>query len=384
MASVGLCMIVKDEAHVIARCLTSLRGLVDYWTIVDTGSTDGTRDLIRDLLADVPGQLLERPWRNFGHNRSAALAAARSRADYSFVIDADEILEVPAGFAWPALTADSIFLTHRTGDTTYWRGSLVANRLAWRYEGVLHEYLEAEGVQSTVQLAGPEVLGLFDGGRSRQVTTVEKYARDARVLEVALLDEPDNARYQYYLARSYRDSEQPALALEAYRRRAEMGGFAEEVWDSLYWIAKLTEADAEPAAVAAAYLAAWESRPTRAEPLVALARYARRGRRFALARMVSAQAVVMTRPEDRLWIEEDVYAWRALDEFAVAGYWTGQYQDSARACRTLLAGGALPERQRARVKDNLNYALDKLPHGSVSLPRQATTRRPASARKRRS
>ena len=39
-------MIVKNEAHVIARCLASVRPIIDYWVIVDTGSTDGTQDAI--------------------------------------------------------------------------------------------------------------------------------------------------------------------------------------------------------------------------------------------------------------------------------------------------------------------------------------------------
>ncbi|MGQ0846298.1 MAG: tetratricopeptide repeat-containing glycosyltransferase [Sporichthyaceae bacterium] len=381
---VGLCMIVKDESHVLERCLTSVRGLIDHWTIVDTGSTDGTQDLIRELLADVPGVLLERPWRNFGHNRSEALAAAREHADYSFVIDADEVLAVPAGFRWPTLDADVVHLTHRTGDTTYWRGSLVANRLPWRYEGVLHEYLEADAPTTVHRLDGPVVHGLFDGGRSRNVTTAEKYARDARVLEQALLEEPDNARYRYYLARSYRDSGQHEQALAAYRRRAAMGGFAEEVYDSLYWIAKLMERAAEVLDVAAAYLKAWEARPSRAEPLVALARYARLQKRFALGRMVSAQALAIPRPDgDRLWVEEDVYTWRALDEFAIASYWTGHFEDSARASRDLLIGTALPASEQDRVQKNLDFALAKLPGGAASLPRQASHRRAASAAKRR-
>jgi tetratricopeptide (TPR) repeat protein len=372
-------MIVKDESHVIERCLTSVRDHIDHWVIVDTGSTDGTQDLIRGLLADVPGILLERPWKNFGHNRSEALAAAREHADYSFVIDADEVFHAPPGFTWPTLTADWYKLTHRTADMTYWRGSLVANRLAWHYEGVLHEYLEAEGAGDPVQLSGPEVVGHYDGGRSQNITTAQKYARDAKVLEDALLTEPDNARYQYYLARSYRDSEQREAAIEAYRRRTEMGEFAEEVYDSFYWIAKLGEVDGDAEATIAAYLRAWEARPTRAEPLVALARFCREQKRFALGRMVAAQAVAMARPDDLLWIEEDVYAWRAKDEYAVASYWTGQYVACAKVCQDLLASNVLPESQRARIKENLGYALAKLPAG---VPQQQARRPKAKGRKR--
>src|SRR4051794_3114791 len=63
--TVCLSMIVKNEAHVIRRCLDSVRSLIDYWIIVDTGSTDGTQDVIRAAMADRPGRLVERPWVDF-------------------------------------------------------------------------------------------------------------------------------------------------------------------------------------------------------------------------------------------------------------------------------------------------------------------------------
>ena len=81
--TITLCMIVKDEARVIERCLASVLPLIDYWVIVDTGSTDGTQEKIRKFFENVgiPGELHERPWKDFGHNRSEALELARSKAD---------------------------------------------------------------------------------------------------------------------------------------------------------------------------------------------------------------------------------------------------------------------------------------------------------------
>ncbi|WP_229885463.1 glycosyltransferase, partial [Streptomyces tanashiensis] len=80
--SICLCMIVKNEAAVIERCLASVRGLVDTWVISDTGSTDGTQELIRKALDGIPGELHEETWVNFGHNRSLNIAHALGRADY--------------------------------------------------------------------------------------------------------------------------------------------------------------------------------------------------------------------------------------------------------------------------------------------------------------
>jgi len=109
-------MIVKNEAPVIARCLASLRPIIDYWVIVDTGSTDGTQDKIRTLMADLPGELHERPWRDFAHNRTEALELARPHGEYVLIIDADDVLEFEPQFKMPALQKDSYML--RIADTS--------------------------------------------------------------------------------------------------------------------------------------------------------------------------------------------------------------------------------------------------------------------------
>ena len=85
-----LTMIVKNETAVLKRSLGSVRGLVDSWCIVDTGSTDGTQDMVRELMADIPGELHERPWVDFAHNRSEALELSRPLGEYSLMLDADD------------------------------------------------------------------------------------------------------------------------------------------------------------------------------------------------------------------------------------------------------------------------------------------------------
>ena len=94
--TICLNMIVKNEAEIIERCLTSIVKHIDYWVIVDTGSTDGTQHIIKDFMKEhkIPGELIERPWVNFSHNRSEALELAENKADYIFLCDADMALEV--------------------------------------------------------------------------------------------------------------------------------------------------------------------------------------------------------------------------------------------------------------------------------------------------
>ncbi|MEN9654269.1 MAG: hypothetical protein RL235_381, partial [Chlamydiota bacterium] len=71
--TICLNMIVKDESRVILRCLESVRPLIDSWVIVDTGSTDTTKQIITEYLSNIPGELHERAWQNFAASRNEAL-----------------------------------------------------------------------------------------------------------------------------------------------------------------------------------------------------------------------------------------------------------------------------------------------------------------------
>lgn len=379
MHRVGLCMIVKNEAHVIERCLNSVRPYIGYWTIIDTGSTDGTQDVIRRVMADMPGQLLERPWVDFGHNRTEALIAAREHAEYSWIIDADEIFEVEPGFTWPVLRADAVLLTHRDRRSSFQQLKIVANRVDWRYRDVIHEYLSAPNLKTTQRLKGAVVMTHYDGGRSKGLSSKEKYARDVVVLEDAVANEPDHARYAFYLAQSYNAAGRYELALVAYRRRVRMGGFAEEVATSLLWIAQLLRRrKADPEEIVAAYLAAWEYRPTRAEPLVHLAAYYRENKRFALGRLAAMHAMTVTRPRDMLCLENSVYEWRCDYEYAVCSVKAGHLVEGIAACRKLLAMNGLPAEHRPKVVQLLAAVEAHL--AKQAKPAKATTSgKPASA-----
>src|SRR5580698_1140027 len=102
---VCLSMIIKNESKVIERCLRSVRPFVHSWAICDTGSTDGTQELVRKTMSDLPGELIEKPWVDFATNRNQALDLARRHGDYALIIDADEVLEAEAGFSYGELAA---------------------------------------------------------------------------------------------------------------------------------------------------------------------------------------------------------------------------------------------------------------------------------------
>ncbi|MDI4657454.1 glycosyltransferase [Xanthobacter autotrophicus] len=359
---VCLNMIVKNEAEVIRRCLDSVRPIIDRWVIVDTGSTDGTQDIIRAHLSDLPGELHERPWRDFAHNRSEALELARGKGDYTFIIDADDTLEIDADGVPPALTGDSYMVTINDATIVYQRPQLVRSALPWRYEGVLHEYLTCEGAAPHGRMSGLTMRRNNDGARRKDPQT---YRRDVAVLEAALQTERNPfllSRYRFYLAQSYRDCGDREKALENYLLRAELGFWQEEVFMSLYSAAQLKEQLGRPEReVIDAYLRASDALPTRVEALHNASRFCRRKGRYEEGYEIARRGLTIPLPADALFVEAWIYENGLLDEFSVNAYHSGRKRDSLDASLKILASAKLSAADMARVVENARLASEGLP-----------------------
>jgi glycosyltransferase involved in cell wall biosynthesis len=363
--TVCLSMIVRNEAHVIRRCLESVRPLVDFWVIVDTGSSDGTQQLTREIFKDIPGELIERPWKNFGHNRTEALELARGRADYLLFIDADDVLEIDDGFELAHLSADSYTVEIRLHHTHYRRRQLLNNQLRWRYEGVLHEYVYCPEARTEVALHGIHTRAYLEGARSRDP---RKYRRDALLLEQALIEEPDNSRHVFYLAQSYRDDGDSEAALRNYRRRIQMAGWSEEVWYSMLQVATLRQALGHPwGEVMQEYLRAFQYRPHRAEPIFQIGLYYQGQREYATAHLFFSRAMAIPYPaEDGLFIDAEIYRCRMPLEYAVSCHYVGDLQSAIAVNRSLLHDAPLSPRLYDLVVQNQRYSLAALQAPSVS------------------
>lgn len=188
--SICLNMIVRNESHILQRALTSVKGLIDYWVIVDTGSTDGTQELICDVLKDVPGELYERPWHNFGHNRTEALQLARGKSDYILFLDADDWLEYEDHFALPSRDIDIYWAkwqSHRVPGFFYEKPLLVKDSLFCEWEGVIHEYITCSHAAYQTTLDNIVYVFSDEGHRSHNP---QKFEEAALILEAALEKEP--------------------------------------------------------------------------------------------------------------------------------------------------------------------------------------------------
>lgn len=327
-------MIVKDERPVIVRCLASAKNLIDYWVIVDTGSSDGTQKLIREMFKDIPGELHERPWVNFAHNRNEALELAKNKADYLLFLDADEYLVIDDDFKMPRLNLDVYYVPIVSDAETFYRELMVKASLDWKWVGVLHEAIVSKEAKSAKVLTSISRVITAEGRRSSQS---DKYRKDAEILEKELEKDPTDARNQFYLAVTYALDKKYDMAIEAYEKLIRMGGDPEDIFTAKLSIAEFQEIlGMEAEGFIKSYLDAFQFRPTRAEPLWCLARYFINLDNPLMGYLLTKYALGIPYPQDLKVVRRSVYEYELLMLFAQSSYALGRMQETCAAYEKLI------------------------------------------------
>jgi glycosyltransferase involved in cell wall biosynthesis len=364
-ASICLNMIVKNEAQVIEACLNSVKPLIDYWVIVDTGSTDQTREKIKKCMEGIPGELHERPWVNFSQNRNEALRLAKNKGDYVLLIDADEVLQFSENFSLPTLDKDLYFiLVRQIGAADAKRNGLINNHLNWEWKGVLHEVITCPEAKSSTVLEGLINLcnthGEQASGRS-QKDNADKYLRDAATLEAALKAEPNNSRYVYYLGISYAAANQYELAKKSFERRVSMSSAdVQETFLALYNQGLMQDKLNEWDAALETFFKAYEFRPTRGEPLYQAAKIYRKKGNILLGYLLAKHALSHSYPKGDSCVEYVAYDHAMLIEFANCALLLGKFQEGLEVCSKLLANPNLPSQYKPQVLANYELAFKKV------------------------
>ena len=322
-------MIVKNESRVIHRLLESVIPIIDTYCICDTGSTDNTMDLIETFFKErnISGRIIQEPFRDFGYNRSFALKECEKMEDVDYVLlmDADMVLTGSVLSRPEALKrslVDDVYLLFQGSERFFYKNARIVRNKGYNYWGVTHEFLQTPNGTSYKNI---EKIDLFiqdigDGGAKS-----DKWERDIRLLKKGLEDEPNNARYTFYLANSYRDSGQNSSAIEYYKKRIDIGGWQEEVWHSYYSIGKCyLNVNDFPNALYY-FLEGYQYYPKRIENLYQIIHYYRNHGKNKLAYQyyLFAKRVLEKNPmsTDYLFLENDVYEYKLDYEFSIIGYY---------------------------------------------------------------
>jgi hypothetical protein len=359
----GLCMIVKNEEHVIERAMRSALRMMNTFCIVDTGSTDKTKEIIQKVADElgIKGFIYDRPWVNFGVNRTEALELAKKHMKWGFMLDADDSIE--GGMIDTTLLKDDIagyLININHGYIVHHRIHIFNLNYDWEYVGALHEYPNCKSIPiiSIKINESTYIEARVEGGRSKDP---QKYLRDALILQKELDTNPncDKARTLFYLAQSYKDAGLNDIAKKYYLKRAEFDGWKEENYISYLALIRFSHDIEEKLKYA------WKAQnlvPDRKECVYEVLSYARKKDIFT--KEIYALGLLFKDVKiniNHLFVESFTYDWAYFDEFGIQAYYNEYYNESYKACK--IAIQTCPDEQKIRIQKNIDFCLPYINNG---------------------
>lgn len=348
--------ISKNEAAFARRWMASMAE-ADGVFVLDTGSTDGTAELLRSLGADVETEVIA-PWR-FDEARNRSLARVPADADLCVCTDLDEVFRPGwrAGFE-SALDTGAQRLRYRYvwsylpdgREGVVFLSDKAHPRRGWRWVGAVHEVLRCEGAEPPTAVAeGVQLDHLPDPAKSR--------GQYLPLLELAVAEEPENDRNMHYLGREYlfhrrwRECEETLLRHLALPTAV----WRDERCASMRYLARAVLAQGRPLDAESWLLRAAAEAPWLREPWLDYSALAAERGDWGGSLWAAERALAVT--ERRLTYLTDSESWGAKphDLAAVAAYNLGAWQTALAHGRAAL--NLAPE--DARLKQNLVFYEEK-------------------------
>lgn len=265
----SLCMIVRNEAACLDACLSSVKDAVDEIVIVDTGSTDDTRE----IAARYTDRVYDHVWTDdFAAARNASMAYATR--PYVLWLDADDVLDPRQAEKLAALreeldgSVDAVMLPYHysfsaegTAELVFDRERIVRRAAGFTFSGRVHEAMAVGGrvIRRDVVIRHTGRHGAHSNARNLRI--YEQWEKSG---------EPMAARDVYYYAREQRSAGDYAGALALFRRFLSMDGWTENRLDAQIGCGACLEALGRRAEAKDAYLDALAFGAPRAEALCAL------------------------------------------------------------------------------------------------------------------
>ena len=360
MNKLVLSIIVKNESHCINSMLESIKPIVDLIVVNDTGSTDGTQDIIRKFGADnnIPTKVVDRTFDNFENSRNHAMQVARETIDemkwdrtkcWTFWVDADETMVVDKSFDKQKLDKDLYMINTFIGQMKYTRNTFARTSKPFRWYGPVHEFITCDDSNLTSGLIEGLHVDVKMIGASWKGNIADKYKKHSALLEDYIDNKDRNSRWVFYTAQSYHDSaslpdnreeneERLRRSIKYYRERVNrLDGYEEERFYSQYRIGTILKGLEKPwQEVHQELLKAYSMEPLRAEPIKIIIDHYLSISEWNMAYVYSKFARSTYHgnnpyPARLLFVDESLYNWKLLESHAAACFHTNR-KDEGKAC----------------------------------------------------
>jgi glycosyltransferase involved in cell wall biosynthesis len=359
MGKLALNFICKDESHVIGKMLESCKTITDLIVVNDTGSTDGTQDIIRKFGEEnnIPTYVFERPFDDFEKSRTHAMEKLRDVVKelgwdpnkvHGYWFDCDETLIIGPKFSKDQFVNDLYMINTFIGQMKYTRNTFFKVSKPFRWYGPIHEFIVCDEQNITSGLAENIHVDVKMTGASWQGDIPTKYKNHAFVLEKYIDANRQDPRWIFYTAQSYHDSasmpdnkeeneERLRRALKYYKERVNRtDGYAEEIYYSQFRIGTIMRSLEEPWNLThQELLKAYNMDPTRGESIKIIIDYYLQMNEWNMAYLYSKFAKVNFHgknpyPNRLLFVDEALYIWKFAEAHAATCFYTGR-MDEAKA-----------------------------------------------------
>jgi glycosyltransferase involved in cell wall biosynthesis len=357
MSKLALNFICKNESHVIERMLNSAKTITDLIVAVDTGSTDGTQDLIRKFGEDnnIPTYVFDRPFDTFEKSRNYAMEMLRKVVNdigwdsdkvHGYWFDCDEQLIIDQDFNKSQFTKDLYMINTYIGQMKYTRNTFFKVSKSMKWYGPVHEFIVSDDKNITSGLAEGISVDVKMEGASWKGDLADKYLSHAHILEKYINENRKDSRWIFYTAQSYHDSaqvkdnreeneERLRRALKYYKERVDRNdGYPEERYYSQYRIGTIMRALEKPWHLTMQeLLKAYAIEPLRAEPLKVIVDHYLQVGEWHLAYVYSKFCRINFHnrnpyPKRLLFVDQSLYEWKLSEVHAAACYYTGRLDEA--------------------------------------------------------
>ena len=357
MGKLALNFICKDESPVIEKMLESAKGIVDLIVVNDTGSTDGTQQIIKNFgeKYGIPTYVFERPFDDFENSRNHAMQKLRETVKelnwnpdqvHGFWFDCDETLVIDPKFSKSQFTKDLYMINTYIGNMKYTRNTFFKVSKAFRWYGPVHEFIVCDDQNITSGLAENIHVDVKMTGNSWQGDIAEKYASHSYKLEAYINKNRQDPRWIFYTAQSWHDAasiknnkeendERLRRSLKYYRERVQRpDGYAEEIYYAQYRIGTIMRILEEPWHLTQMeLLKAYQIDPMRGESIKVIIDHYLMMQDWHMAYLYSKFAKTTFHgknpyPTRLLFVDEATYVWKFAEAHAAASFYTGRMDEA--------------------------------------------------------
>jgi tetratricopeptide (TPR) repeat protein len=236
-----LVMIVKNSGEVLRDCLKVNKQFIDYWTILDTGSSDNTPEIIREELKDIPGELHFGEFVDFSQARNKSLELSSKKCKYTIILDDSYAIHdgeqlrkiLQKGKKSCYLIKIGKFVDNFLRDG-YYSKRIIKSSEELKYKYRVHEDIQVD--EKNIETITNVNIFLNDkDSKSHTKRSFSRFEKDIEMLLMDYEDYPEDQRVIYYISKTYELLENYDKAIIFYNKLKNLNNVREDFLFSAYY-----------------------------------------------------------------------------------------------------------------------------------------------------